>query len=267
MSEHRGIDCHVHTARCGHAVGTPAEYVAAAADSGLDVIAITDHLPFPGGHEPGYCMADDELPAYVAEVDALRAAPPDGLKVLLGVEADWCCGVGDRLEALAGADLDVVLGSVHMLDGWAFDDPDLVARYERTDVDALWARYFEVYADAAASGLFDVMAHPDLVKKFGYLPSRDPQPLYRRVADALASSGVAIEVNTAGWRKPCAEAYPSLALLREFQLAGVPATVGSDAHAPAEVGYRWKDAADLLREAGYDRVVYFQGRRPIERRL
>ena len=263
----RKIDCHVHTGRCGHGTGTPAEFAAAARTAGIGVLTITDHLPFPGGPEAGYSMREYELPAYVADVDTLRGDTTLGVELLLGVEVDWLPGAEERLARLADARLDVVLGSVHVLDGWAFDDPDLVDRYEHTDVPALWERYFEVLAQAARSGLFDVMAHPDLVKKFGYVPQGDLGSLYERAARVFAEAGVAVEVNTAGLRRPCAEIYPSLSLLRACRAAGVSATVGSDAHCAEEVGAGWQEATALLREAGYDRVVYFRERRPIEWRL
>lgn len=267
MTDGIGIDCHVHVSRCGHAEGTVDRYVDAALAAGLDTIAFTDHLPFPGGAEAGYCMPEADLVDYVADVDALRGRSSDGIRVLLGVEADWLPGVEQRLGRLEDAGLDVVLGSVHILDGWAFDDPDQVARYDTVDVYALWERYYEETARAAESGLFDVMAHPDLVKKFGYVPDRDVRPLYEMAARAFARSGVALEVNTAGLRKPCAEIYPSLDLLTACRASGVPATVGSDAHRPDEVGFGGREAVDLLKQAGYDRVVYFQGREPSERRL
>lgn len=257
------IDLHMHTSRCGHASGEMAEYVAAGRARGLDVMCFTDHLPMPAPYPQHYTMKADEMPAYVADVRAAAAHARDsgGPEVLLGIEADWLPDAIPAVErAVAAYDFDVVLGSVHFLGDWAFDDPDLVARYEYWRPDDLWGRYYEETAHAAASGLFDVIAHPDLVKKFGCRPDRDPRPWYEQTALALADAGVAVEVNSAGLRKPVAEIYPSLDLLRACHRRGVPATMGSDAHAPSEVGEGLELARDLLLEAGYRSVVCFRNR-------
>ncbi len=257
------IDLHVHTSRCGHAEGAVAEYAAAAAAAGVRTMAFCDHLPLPAGYPSGYAMAWRELPDYVSEVRALAAecVTSGGPEVLLGVEADWIPRhEGMVAEALDAYPFDIVLGSVHFIDDWAFDDPDLRARYAEWTPDRLWKRYFDDLSRACASGLFDVMAHPDLVKKFGDRPAHGLRVWYEATADAFASAGVAVEVNSAGLRKPCAEIYPALGLLRACRAAGVPATTGSDAHTPADVGRDLSAARHLLREAGYDSIMVFRGR-------
>lgn len=256
------IDLHVHTKRCRHATGEMGEYVAAAAEAGTEVLAFSDHLPLPPELNADYSMDAGELPGYVADVgEAARAGSELGVEVLLGIEADW---LPDRVEdtraLLESASFDVVFGSVHFVDGWAFDDPDLVDRYGEWRAEELWDRYFAELVRAARCELFDAMAHIDLVKKFGCRPQREPLDLYAVVAAELAAAGVAIEVSTGGLRKPCAEIYPGDALLRAMCEAGVPATVGSDAHRPAEVGFAWNEAAAALRRAGYESVVVFRDR-------
>lgn len=252
------IDCHIHTARCGHATGSVAEMVAAAESVGLDAIALTEHLPLPEGLDPDgeYAMGISEIDAYAAEV--LRAAKDFSVDVILAAEADWipsreseCAAIRDRASK---AGIHVLLGSVHFLDDWAFDDPALVSRWESSDVLAVWEAYFTEWCSAAASGLFDVMAHPDLVKKFGHVPHSDVSDLYRDAAKAAASSGVMIEVSTAGLRKPINELYPGNDLLMAFAQAGVPATTGSDSHAPFEVGYRLDEAQHAMYHSGYRQV-------------
>lgn len=261
------IDLHVHTARCGHAVGDTAEYLAAAKAAGVSCLAFTDHLPLPPGHTPSYAMPWVQLPAYIAEVRALAEASLEagGPEVLLGVEADWIPGQEPLVQgALEHHAFDMVLGSVHFIDDWAFDDPELQERYAEWTPDLLWERYFEDLVAAAATGLYDVMAHPDLVKKFDVHPRGDPGSLFREAASVFAERGVAVEVNTAGLRKPCGEIYPSLEFLRECRMAGVAATVGSDAHRPGEVGADWSAARELLLAAGYSSVVVYRRREPNE---
>ncbi|MBE0475767.1 MAG: histidinol-phosphatase HisJ family protein [Coriobacteriia bacterium] len=258
------VDLHVHTSLCRHAEGTAAEMAEAARAAGLDVVAITDHLPLPPGFDPGYAMGADELEAYVSEVlvaaEGMRSA--GGPEVLLGIEADWLPGAEERVgDAVAAYPFDVVLGSVHFLDGWAFDDPRLAGEWDRRDAGDVWRAYFGRLCAAARSGLFDAMAHPDLVKKFGHRPGFDALPLYEEAASVFAGAGVAVEVNTAGLRKPVGEAYPSLDFLAACRRAGVSVVTGSDAHHPLEVGFRLDAAEELLRAAGYESIAVVRGRR------
>lgn len=257
------IDLHVHTARCGHASGEVVEYIERARKVGVSVLAFTDHLPMPGSYPQNYTMRHDELQAYLADIraQAVVAAVQGGPEVLAGVEADWLPQhVEWTREMLAGLDVDVVLGSVHFLDDWAFDDPSLQDRYRDWDLDALWDRYFSELAAAARSGLFDVMAHPDLVKKFGRIPDSDQSARYEMAAAAIQEAGCAVEVSTGGLRKPVGQIYPTLEFLRICHRRGIPATMGSDAHSPVEVGHRFDEAVALLREAGYESLVVYRER-------
>ncbi len=261
------IDLHMHTARCGHATGSLIDYVEAGRAAGLEVVCFTDHLPMPEGYPQHYTMRHEEISAYLEDVTAAAAfsRKTGGPEVLSGVEADWMpARVPFTREVLERLDVDMVLGSVHFLEDWAFDDPDLIARYDSVVIDDMWESYFREVACAARSGLFDVIAHADLVKKFGFLSVADPSPWYELVAEALAEGGCAIEVNTGGLRKPAREIYPSLPLLAACQRRGVPATMGSDAHDPLEVGAGLAQARELLVEAGYRSLVLFRSRRAEE---
>jgi histidinol-phosphatase (PHP family) len=261
------IDLHMHTSRCGHATGTVMEYVEAARAAGVATVCFTDHLPMPAPYPQHYSMGHDEIEPYLEDVAVAAAASAEtgGPEVLAGIEADWLPeATGHVRAALANHGFDMVLGSVHFLGEWAFDDPDLVERYTGADIDSLWDHYFAEVFDAARSGLFDVLAHPDLIKKFGFMPGIDPGTWYEETALALAEGGCAVEVNTAGLRKPVGEIYPALRLLQACRRRGVLATVGSDAHCPEQVGRGLGVAADLLREAGYDSLVVFRRRAPFE---
>jgi histidinol-phosphatase (PHP family) len=149
---------------------------------------------------------------------------------------------------------------VHFIDDWAFDDPERTAGYDSWELGALWERYFDDLIAAARSGLADVMAHADLVKKFCKRPDGPVDALYAATAAALREAGVAVEVNTAGLRKPCRELYPAPALLEALRREGVPATIGSDAHVPTDVGAGAHEAVAALRDAGYRSVVVFRNR-------
>jgi histidinol-phosphatase (PHP family) len=244
-------DYHTHSVRCGHACGTPAEYVAAAQAAGLLAIGVADHLPLLPHHDPELSMEACELDDYVAEVRELKERFPGF--VLLGIEADYRPGTVDEVRSLLGSQpFDYVIGSVHHLDDWGFDDPRQIHRYDSVDIDDLWVDYFELVGEAAESGMFTIMGHLDLVKKFGYRASRSLDAELDRLLMRIARAGVAVEINTAGLHKPVKEAYPSPEILRKLRVAGIPITFGSDAHRPEEVGRDFAHAADLAAAAGYE---------------
>jgi histidinol-phosphatase (PHP family) len=217
-------------------------YVEAALARGLTEIAFTDHVPLyflPGEDpDPGIAMTSAELPGYVEEVESLRAEFAGRIDVLLGLEADYAEGHEAALAGLLGAhDWDVVLGSVHWVRGDWIDAPHSAARHEREGSENLWGEYYRLLAKAATTGLFDVLTHFDLPKKFGH---RMPASVVRAeslAVEAARSAGVAVEVSSAGLRKTVAEEYPSPPLLARLVAAGVPIVFSSDAHAPAEVGW------------------------------
>ncbi len=265
------IDMHIHTWRCRHAVGTVDEYVRAAVARDIRTMAFTEHLPLNRGltdRIPGataYAMPSEELPEYLAEVrDAVALGEELGVEVLLGVEVDLDVlsmpGARETVSQLENADLDLVLGSVHFIDDWAFDDPARTERYDEWRIEDLWDRYFTDVIAVASAGIVDVIAHADLVKKFTRAPAGRAPQLYREAAAAFAEAGVVVEINSAGLRKPCAEVYPSPGFLNELRAAGVPVTIGSDAHAPTEVGVGLDVAVAAAREAGYRSVSVFRQR-------
>jgi histidinol-phosphatase (PHP family) len=256
----------MHTARCGHAVGEARDYVEQAVRAGLREICFTDHQPLLRGRDPGLTMALEELPGYVAEVLSLREEYRGKIDVKLGLEADYFPDlVPETAALLAPHDWDLVLGSVHFQDGWGFDDPRKIGEWEGRDVNQVYRKYFEDLRAAALSGMFDVMAHPDLVKKFGHRATYVLQEEYARTAEAFARAHVALEVNTAGLRKPVAEIYPHVELLRACARFGVPVTVGADAHDPVDVAKDFEAAAGLLRQCGYTHVCVFEKRKVVER--
>jgi histidinol-phosphatase (PHP family) len=256
-------DLHVHTSRCGHARGTPEEYVQRAVDLGLSAIGFADHLPLTDREEPTLTMSTEDLPGYVAEIRELAERAPSGTSIHLGIEADYIPGTEEAVaRMLARHPFDYVLGSVHFLDDWAFDHPGQRDRYEGLDVDAFWGEYFDTLSQAVSSGLFDVVAHADLAKKFDVFPSRDMRGQYEELARTVARANMAVELNTAGLHKPVGEVYPGRDLLHAFHSAGVPITFGSDAHAPEEVGRDFDRAVALAREVGYRDWVRYEGRVP-----
>jgi histidinol-phosphatase (PHP family) len=281
------LDYHLHLWPHGTAASAPrleelAAYCERAAAAGVEEIALTEHLfrfvqadavcrGFWSSDQPrlGQAMAaywDEhqgaDLDAYVSAVEEAKAA---GLPVVLGLEVDYYPGRMDRVAALLdGYPFDVLLGSVHWLGAWGFDNWDdaaFGAEWSARAVESVWDDYTRALEELAASGACDVLAHPDLCKVTGRVPT-GPEEFYDRMAEAAASSGMAAEVSSAGWRKPVGEAYPAPPLLARFKARGVAVTTASDAHGLIHVA----DAADRLRAllaaAGYTELAAFRDRKP-----
>lgn len=282
------LDYHLHLWPHGRAAAQPtldelAAYCERAQAAGVAEIALTEHLfRFVQADAvlAGF-WADDPRPdlrrtmaAYWAEhahadldayVSAVLEAKAAGLPVVLGLEVDHYQGRMDKVAALLeGYPFDVLLGSVHWIGAWGFDDyenPVNAAEWDTRAIDRIWDEYTMALEELADSGVCDVLAHPDLCKVTGRSP-RTPDEFHDRMAEAAARTGMAAEVSSAGWRKPAGEAYPAPALLARFRERGVPVTTASDAHDLPTVAHRSTDLRALLAAAGYDSLCAFRGRRP-----
>jgi len=254
-------DYHMHTPLCRHAVGEPTAYAARAVALGLSEIGFSDHAPMPHDDFDDWRMAGQQLSDYVAGVRQAQQAFPR-LCIKLGLEIDFLPGQEGWARDLAARHRwDYLIGSVHYVsDSWALDDPRRLSEWHARDPWEVWSAYFARLTQAAESGLFDIIGHADLCKKFSIYPKQDCTPLFRRFLSAARQQDLAIELNTAGLRKDCQEIYPSAPFLRLAAEAGVPITFGSDAHAPSEVGWGFADAVRLARSAGYAHYRRFSGR-------
>lgn len=255
-------DYHMHTPLCQHASGLPTQYAARALALGFTEIGFSDHSPMARDHFDNWRMNQDQLDHYVELVQQARLDHPN-LVIRLALEVDFIPGHEDWIRHLAARHpWDYFIGSVHYVsDSWAIDDPATLDRWRERDPFEVWTDYFERLTQAAASGLFEIIGHPDLPKKFGLQPPRDIAPLFERFLDAVLSTGSAIELNTAGLRKACHEIYPAPSLVRMAHARSVPITFGSDAHDTVEVGMGFSDAIQLARSAGYSHTCRFQGRK------
>jgi len=249
-------DYHIHTPLCHHATGWPTEFAARAVELGLEEIGFADHNPMPA-HFDDWRMAREDLPRYLEEVEKARAAFPQ-LRIRVGLECDFLDGREAWIEELRGmADWDYLIGSVHYLpEGWEVDHPKYVGRHVG-DAEQIWASYWAAYERCIRSGLFDFVAHPDLPKKFGFLPTGDLRRYYEPAIAALAETGTPFEINTAGWRKDCAEQYPAREFLELAHAARLPVLINSDAHAVAELAAGFREAAALARAVGFTHTVRF----------
>jgi histidinol-phosphatase (PHP family) len=247
-----------------HTVEAVERFVEVAAAKGIDEIGFTEHLYYFHQFEPLVVHPyQRERIAHDLDVycDAVAEAKRQRLPVKLGLEVDYFPGRDtDLAERLAPYPWDFLLGSVHIVDGEAIDlEPGV---WDRFPVAEVWGRYFTALRSLAGSGLVDVLAHPDLVKLFGCRPPEGEVAVHHEdTVDAIEAAGVAVEVSTAGLRRPVGELYPAPAFLERCRGKGVPVTIGSDAHLPQNVGLDFERALDLMRMTGYETVTVFDRRK------
>jgi histidinol-phosphatase (PHP family) len=261
-------DYHTHTPLCRHAAGEPTELAAQAVKLGLKEIGFSDHNPMPRDDFDDWRMKAAELDDYVARVEQARRDHPK-LVIKLALEVDYLPGYEDWIRDLAARHpWDYFIGSVHYIsESWAIDNPAAIAEWEKRDPMEVWTAYFERLTMAADSGLFDIIGHVDLCKKFRIYPKADCTRLFQHFLQAARRRGVAIELNTAGLRKDCKEIYPSPRIVHLAAQLGVPITFGSDAHAPKEVGLHFAEAVQLAHSAGYTHCCRFSRRQREEVKL
>lgn len=253
-------DYHTHTPLCKHATGSPEEYVHAAIERGLQEYGISDHAPAQPEPFDDWRMLESELPAYFEFIDKAKEAAGDRLDVRAGLECDWLKGCEPWMESLRSRyDWDYFIGSVHYIgDQWDFDNPVWIGRWKQTDVEEVWSQYWATYQAMAKSGLFEILGHSDLIKKFNFFPEGGLDRFYIPTVEAIADSGASIEINTAGWYKDCKEQYPAFRFLELASEANISLTINSDAHSPSEIGREFEQALSLAKRAGFKELALFE---------
>ncbi len=250
------IDLHNHTTRCNHATGTIDEYLQRAIELGIDIYGFSEHAPMD--FDQGYRLGFDEMEHYTSEILSAQKRYQNQIKVLLGYEVDYLPGYMD--ERVLNAKVDYFIGSVHFLNKWGFDNPEFIGGYQNRDIDTIWQEDFDANKEMARSGKFDIVGHFDLIKVFKFLPKKDIRLLAKEALKAIKRSNMALEINTAGLRKPIGEIYPSRPLLEEAYALGIPITFSSDAHALEQIGFAYEEAIELAKGIGYTQAVTFSQR-------
>lgn len=253
------FDSHMHTPLCKHAHGHPSEYVKSGYERGLKGIIFTCHSPMPNRWSHAVRMAPDQFDRYVELIGEGRDSAPEGFEVRLGMESDFFPGMEPWLEELhSRADFHYILGSVH----WHV--PEYRDAFFNNDIVEFQRQYFDHLAESAESGLFDGLAHPDLVKnadpsEWNFKRIRDD---VARALDRIAKTGVAMELNTSGIQKIYTEFNPGPEMLGMMRERQIPVVIGSDSHVPYRVAADFDDALDLLESVGYEEVHVFENRKP-----
>jgi len=256
MNKTTRIDLHNHTTRCNHAAGTVDEYIQKAIGLGIDIYGFSEHAPMD--FDPHYRLAFEEMDAYRDDILQAKEKYKNDIQILLGYEVDWL--PGHMEEKVLSADVDYLIGSVHFIDKWSFDNPEFIGGWENKDIDEIWKAYFEATQAMARSGKFDIVGHLDLIKIFKFMPKQDVRVLSKDSLKAIKKSDMVLEVNTAGLRKPIGELYPSRELLEVAYEMDIPITFASDAHAVEQIGLGYDLATTLAKDIGYTKVATFEGR-------
>ena len=251
------VDLHNHTTRCNHAKGSEEEYVRSAIEAGTAVFGFSDHAPMD--FDEKYRMDFSQMQEYEQSVKELRSRYQDKIEILLGYEVDYLPGHMDK--RVLEADVDYLIGSVHFLDKWGFDNPEFIKEYEDKNIDDIWEKYFQSITEMADAKLFDIVGHIDLIKVFKYMPTKNVMEFATPALEAIKKADMAIEINTAGYRKPCSEPYPSKEILQKAYEFGIPITFGSDAHAPEQVAFHSNEVEALAKEIGYTECAVYKNRK------
>ena len=255
------VDYHMHTQLCGHASGSVEDFVESALRRGIQEIGFSDHAPMPDDLRQGLSMAACDAEEYINSIEECKKKFADKITIRLGFEVDYPLFESFEAKYFTDRRIDYFIGSCHFVDGWAFDHPRSIDGYKNRNIDDLYERYYSQLESLAGSGLFDVVGHFDLVKKFGYRSGRDFRPAIEQIARIAAGNNIAVEINTNGLSHPVHEIYPSDEIIGILFNCNVPVTLGSDAHTSDRVGYMFDEAVEKLRKAGYRKISGFSERK------
>lgn len=250
------IDLHNHTSRCNHATGTTDEYIQRAIELGIDIYGFSEHAPMD--FDEHYRLSFDDMRSYSDEILELKDRYSDDIEILLGYEVDYLPNHID--PRVLSSKVDYLIGSVHFIDKWGFDNPEFIGGWQSRGVDEVWQDYFEAIESMAKSGLFDIVGHLDLIKVFKFMPKQDIRGVAKNALKAIKKSNMVLELNSAGLRKPIGEIYPSRELLEEAYSLDIPITFSSDAHAIEQVGFGYAESIALAKSVGYTKAVTFRQR-------
>lgn len=248
------VDYHTHTFLCKHAKGTPEEYLRVAAEKGIKHLGISDHCPVPLGYDIECRMGINQFEEYLRIVEKLKNNK-HGIEILLGLEVDWVAHkVEEIIEFIGKYDFDYILGSIHYVEDFPFDHPDYVTCWKTQEkINHIWIKYAELLKDLVNNIKIDIIGHLDLPKKFKMFPENKVEFMHKisEVISIAVDKNIAIEINTAGKRKPVKEFYPSFELLQLIKKHNGVITFGSDSHAANEIASGFEEAEQIAQMAGF----------------
>ncbi|NPA28145.1 MAG: histidinol-phosphatase HisJ [Epsilonproteobacteria bacterium] len=247
------VDLHNHTPLCNHATGSPREFIKEAINQNIDIFGFSDHAPME--FDKKYRMSFSQMKEYEEKIKSLKEEFKDKIDIRVGYEVDFLPGFIDK--RVIKAKVDYLIGSVHFIKKWGFDNPEFIGEWKNKDIDKIYEEYFEAVKNMAKSGLFQIVGHLDLIKVFNFKPKKDIRLLAKEAIKEIKRANMVVELNSAGFRKPVNEPYPSKELLQLCYEEQIEITFGSDAHKIGDIGYKYSDIISIAKEIGYKNCVSF----------
>jgi histidinol-phosphatase (PHP family) len=238
------------------------DYIKKAIELKIDIFGFSCHAPMD--FEPKYRMSLIQSKIYEQNVLSLKEKYKNKIKILLAYEVDYMNNQAFMEQDILNANVDYLIGSVHFIDKWGFDNPQFLAIYQEKDINMIWEEYFATVSKMIKSRYFNIVGHLDLIKIFKYLPTKNIIDIaYQTIID-IKNSNMVLEINSAGFRKPIKEQYPSRKLLELAFKFDIPITFGSDAHNIKQIGYKYNEILQLAKDIGYTKCIIFEKKIPKE---
>lgn len=251
------VDLHNHTYRCNHATGTPKEYILKAMDKKIDIFGFSCHAPM--NYDPKFRMGYEEFKDYCMDIQKLQAEFNEQIEILLALEMDFLPNHRDLMyEDLLKTPLDYLIGSIHFLDDWGFDNPEFIGEYKKRDMLECWREYLTSLKEMIKTNFFQIVGHMDLLKVFNHQPPKILENQIQEVLEEMKKQNMALEINASGLRKPVREQYPSKRIISMAFEQEIPITFGSDAHSVEHVGFGYEQVTEIARNVGYKEAVFFR---------
>jgi histidinol-phosphatase (PHP family) len=250
------VDLHNHTILCNHATGSIDEFVQNAIEKKIDVFGFTDHAPMH--FDEKYRMSFNEMEKYESAVLHVKKKYEKEIEILLGYEVDYLPNMID--SRVLESKVDYLIGSVHFLNKWGFDNPEFIGKYKDKNIDKIWEDYFDAIEDMAKTGLFDIVGHIDLIKIFKFLPTKEIKQIAQKAIKQIKKSNMVIELNSAGLRKPVKEIYPGTEIMELMREHDIPITFSSDAHKIEDINFKKSAALEYAKSFGYKKCAIFKNK-------
>jgi histidinol-phosphatase (PHP family) len=256
------VDLHNHTILCKHATGSMEEYIKKAISLGINDYGFSCHAPME--FDKKYRMSISEMDLYESKILELKQKYKNKINILLAYEVDYMSEVKINKKVL-NSKCDYLIGSVHFLDKWGFDNPEYLGEYKKRDINEIIIKYYEKIEQMANTKLFNIVGHIDLIKLFGFKPTNNMKikDLTINALQAIKNANMSIEINTAGLKKQCKEIYPSKEILNLAYNIGIDITFSSDAHKIDDIGFGYDKAISLAKSVGYDSFATYRQKEKI----
>lgn len=244
-----------------HATGTIEDYIITAIDRGIKELGFSDHAPIPLPQREGITMSPEQTEGYITSLLDYKEEYSNQIAIKIGFEVDY--PIFDIFDKKYFDDrrMDYMIGSCHFIGEWPFDHSDHIEEYDRRDINEIYNEYFDIVLELAGSGLFDIVGHFDLVKKFGHRAEFDFNDKIEMIAAELSRQDTAVEINTSGLLKPVKEMYPSDEIIKILFNKNVPVTIGADTHSADLVDYGIETAIEKIKKIGYRKISGFNKRK------